>query len=80
MHKQAVLDFFGGPYALGKAIGITGQAVCLWGDEVPKSRVKAVEMAMAIELDRRERDKRREARLQAKQKREADSSCTMTKH
>lgn len=78
MRKEEVLEFFGGPHAAGKAIGITGQAVSMWGDDVPKSRVKAVEMAMAIERDRRERERRREARLQAKQNREVDSPCTMT--
>lgn len=50
MKSKQVIDFFGGPAATGKALGITSQAVSQWGEDVPGPRVKTVEMAMQIEL------------------------------
>lgn len=48
MKSKTVIDFFGGTVATGKALGITSQAVSQWGEEVPGSRVKTVEMAMHL--------------------------------
>lgn len=65
MLKQEVVEFFGSCAAVGSAIGITGQAVSQWGDEVPATRVRSVEMAVKEELERRKRAER-SARTQAK--------------
>lgn len=49
MKSKDVIEFFGGPAKTGAALGITGQAVSQWGEDVPSTRMKTVEMAMEIE-------------------------------
>jgi hypothetical protein len=66
MKKADVVGFFGGPYATGKALGISGQAVSKWEDEVPSSRLAHVELAMRVEQERREDEARKEARRYAR--------------
>lgn len=67
MLKAEVVEFFGGPTATAKAIGLTTGAVSQWGEEVPSTRVKVVELAMAAEREKRKREQRNQARRQAKQ-------------
>lgn len=74
MKTQDVLDYFGGPYAVGRALGITGQAVSQWGDNVPMSRRRSVEMAIDIEQARRiAEEKKREQRERRREKRAAQA-------
>lgn len=49
MKTKDVLAFFGSQKAIAEAIGISPPAVSQWGDEVPQSRRKSVEMAMRLE-------------------------------
>lgn len=62
MKSKDVIDFFGGPTATGKALGITSQAVSKWGEDVPSSRVKTVEMAMQIEKISRAKEAKKNPR------------------
>lgn len=63
MKSKTVIEFFGGPSATGKALGITSQAVSQWGDEVPGPRIKTVQMAMQIERAIRAKTARRTAKI-----------------
>lgn len=62
MNSKQVIEFFGGPAETGRALGITGQAVSQWGDEVPGPRRKTVEMAIQIETLRREKAAKKAAK------------------
>lgn len=62
MKSKEVIDFFGGPAATGKALGITGQAVSQWGDEVPGPRIRTVELAMKLEEESRAKAAKKEAK------------------
>lgn len=65
--KSEVVEFFGGPKRTGEAVGITSQAVSHWGEYVPTSRVKAVEMAMEKEASRRQRAEKRKGETEKEQ-------------
>lgn len=67
MKSKEVIDFFGGPTKTGEALGITGQAVSQWGDDVPGPRVKSVEMAMHLEELKRDKEAKKAARRKAKE-------------
>lgn len=64
MKSKTVIEFFGGPSATGKALGITSQAVSQWGDEVPGPRIKTVQMAMQIEKSIRAKAARKSAKTE----------------
>lgn len=49
MKTKDVLAYFGSQKAIAEAIGISPPAVSQWGEEVPQSRRKSVEMAMQLE-------------------------------
>lgn len=66
MKKQDVVEFFGGPTATGRALGLTHAAVCNWGDEVPATRQRHVELVMQMEIKRREKEARKVARREAR--------------
>lgn len=59
MKSKDVIEFFGGPAETGRALGITGQAVSQWGEEVPGPRKKTVELAMRLETAKRNRRAKR---------------------
>ena len=43
MDKKAVIEVFGSGAELARALGITRQSVCLWGDSVPLVRQYQIE-------------------------------------
>jgi DNA-binding transcriptional regulator YdaS (Cro superfamily) len=56
MRTDETIEFFGDQTELAKAIGITPQAICQWGAEVPKSRRTSVRLAMKARADQLEQD------------------------
>lgn len=66
MRKQEVVEFFGSVQAAAHAIGISSPAVSQWGDEVPRPRVRTVELAMAAEQMRRDAEAKKAARRAAR--------------
>lgn len=45
MKAQDVIDYFGGVRETADALGVSAQAIYLWGDSVPRTRQAHVEMA-----------------------------------
>lgn len=43
MKKQDVIDYFGSGEATARALGISGAAVCRWGEEIPEKQAYKVE-------------------------------------
>lgn len=72
MLKQQVVEFFGSRNAAAAAIGITGEAISMWGDNVPRSRVRSVELAMAAELERRRREEQKQRARERRQAKKED--------
>lgn len=66
MKKADVVEFFGGPYATAKALGISGQAVSKWEEDVPQSRKSHVELVMKMEAKRRDLAAKRAAKREAR--------------
>lgn len=66
MKSKEVIAFFGGQVETARAIGISAPAVCQWKEDVPASRLKNVELAMAAEQAKRDKEAKRMARAQAK--------------
>ena len=65
MKRNEVYAFFGGRIPAAKALEVTPQALSLWGDDVPPTRVAHVKLAMQVEQARRDRLEK-QARKRAK--------------
>lgn len=50
MHKKTVIDYYGGPSAVAKALGITPASVSMWPDLIPKGRAYELERLTNGEL------------------------------
>lgn len=55
MNTKETLEYFGGPAALSKLIGISVQAVSQWPDTVPLGRRATVRQAMKAHADQLEK-------------------------
>lgn len=55
MKKADVLAFFGGCMNTAYALGIDHSSVSKWGEDIPRSRISHVELAMQAEEIRREK-------------------------
>lgn len=66
MKKIEVVEFFGSRIAAADALGITPQAITMWGDDVPRTRVRTVELAMMAEQGRRDAEAKKEERRKAR--------------
>jgi hypothetical protein len=53
MKKAEVIEFFNGRINAATALGITPQAISLWGDEVPARSLARIETVMEQERERR---------------------------
>lgn len=49
MKKKDVLKFFGGVNATARALAITPASVSGWGEDVPRSRIGHIRLAMDAE-------------------------------
>lgn len=56
MRTDDAVDIFGTKNALAEAIGISPSAVYQWGDDVPSSRIKSVQLAIQAKADGLERE------------------------
>lgn len=59
--KEEVVKFFGSRIATAEALGITPQAVSLWGENVPPGRLAHVRLVMKLEAQKRAARKKRKA-------------------
>lgn len=59
--KEEVVKFFGGRIATADVLGITPQAVSLWGENVPPGRLAHVRLAMKLETQKRAARKKRKS-------------------
>jgi len=46
MKTKDAVDYFGGHTALAEALGVTRQAIYMWGDDVPELRAYHIEAVM----------------------------------
>lgn len=56
MRTEEAVEIFGTKNALAEAIGISPSAVYQWGDDIPVSRIKSVQLAIQAKADDLERE------------------------